>query len=716
MKISQTSETHPKPTIAQDPSLCNDPTFYVNFFSVDSERVIEPTRKAWNIELVYNLMWKPEIATLALPNVLSFLVTLTKMTLELRSWQENVSENCRPKIMIIGLDRKYKPRHSFSTLKGSDRQVAFLMCSVPFVDVYLARLTRRITRIAFRGRQDSKSDNDVVQQSSTTKENSNGNLVETKEEQYVTHFASHWVGVDDCVAEFFNLDINKEAQMVKPLFEKSTKPDKVQRQNTYSKEQILIHDFYQTVLILWPRQGSLYMDIHHRPDYVLDQLERGTVRNPLRALRAMIADSKFIETRIFNLLNVCLSLNAKKEALQLLELMANKSIGVPSDYVAVLLSDVACKLVGWTDCENVINKLFTFNPSDQLSHFVTLGRALLGHDCTIGFSSLSSQIWNFLMEQIHSTDILNSALSLCIEMAICMEQSSVVIQSRSQQFLSCFMTLPLLQQCHIIIHLKEIYKKDPTGNKFYLSLCSYVAVTVTSSSFSIIDCVVDVLRCFLLLEPEPVNIADIFLENICRSQRDTCENNQLLEKLVASLHTLNLTSHMAMQLLDCRIAELSLLRKPKFSWSMKDAKFPDAVKYPNIVEFLQSSKKSVILKLDEISKIREAKDFIRVSFEAMDDCVRRGYSVVAVPAKSGRSIFCDFTKTRHLHTFLTEQFDAKMDELKRLEQLRPIISCSSPNALCIQQPPDAIREKTKVIAAPGVKSKNSKVEKSTKLP
>lgn len=633
------------------------------------------------------------------------------MTLELRVWQENVSENCRPKIMIIGLDRKYNPsRHSFSTLMGSDRQVALLMCSVPFVDVYLARLTRRITRIAFRGHQNAKSG--VVQQSSAT--GNNGNFVEMKEIQYVTHSASHWVGVDDCVTQFHNLDIDEEAQMVKPLFEKSTTPDKVQRQNTKSREHILIHDFYQTVLILWPRQGSLYMDIHHRPDYVLDQLERGAIRNPLRTVRAMITHSEFMETRILSLLNLCLSLKAKKEALQLLQVMANKSIGVLSEYAAVLISDVACKLIGWTDCENVINKLLAIKPYEHLSHFLTLGRALLRHNCIIGFSSVSNQIWNFFMECVRSNGIPNSekALSLCIEMAVCMEQSSALIQSRSEQFLSCFMTLPLLQQCHIIIDLKEIYKKNSAGQKFYLSLCRYVAVTVTSCSVSIIDCVVDVLGCFLLLEPEPVNIADIFLENICRSQRDACENNQLLEKLVASLHTLNLTTHTAVQLLDCRISQLSSLRKPKFSWSMKEAKFPDAVKYPAIAEFLQSSGKSVILKLDQISKMREAKDFIRVSFEVMDDCVRRGYSAVAVATKSGRSIYCDIVKTRHLHTFLTEQFEAKMDELKRLKQLRPIVGCSNPNG---QQPPDASRQKTKVVAAPSVKSKKAKMEKGRKL-
>ncbi|XP_057365445.1 uncharacterized protein LOC130686170 [Daphnia carinata] len=712
MKISQANETNPNLTITKDLSLCNDPSFCVKFFSANCESVIEPKSTGWNIELAYNLMWKPEKATLAFPNLLSFLVTLTKMTLELRSWQENVSENCRPKIMIIGLDRKYKPsRHSFSTLMGSDRQVAFLMCSVPFMDVYLARLTRRITRIAFRGYQDAKAD-DVIQQSSTTKRNLDGNVVEMKEMQYVTHFASHWVGVDDCVTEFYNLDIDKEAQMVKPLFENRT-PDKVQRKNNKSKETILIHDFYQTVLILWPRQGSLYMNIHHRPDYVLNQLERGTTHNPLKTLRAIIAHSEFMETRIFRLLSLCLSLNARKEALQLLEVMASKSIGVLSDYAAVLISDVACKLIGWIDCENVINKLLACNTYKHLSHFLTIGRALLCHNCTIGFSSVSNQIWNFLMERIHSSDISNSpnALSLCIEMGICMEHSSVAIQSRSEQFFTCFMTLPLLQQCHIIIDLKEIYMKNAAGNKFYLSLCSYVAITVTSCSVSIIDCVVDLLRCFLLLEPQPVNIAEIFLENICRSQRDGCENNQLLEKLVASLHTLNMTSQMAMHLLDCRIVELSSLRKPKFSWSMEEAKFPDAVKYPTIVEFLQSSKKSLTLELDQLNKISEARDFIRVSFGVMDDCVRRGYSAVAVPTKNGRNIFCDIKKTRHLYTFLTVQFNAKMDELKRLKQLRPIVCCSSPN---VQQPPNATRQRTNVVVASGMKSKKAKMEKDRK--
>ena len=68
------------------------------------------------------------------------------MAVELRSWQEHISEGTTPKIMIIGLDHDYDPDcHSFSTLLDQDRQMALLLNSIPFVNVHLARLTRKIT-------------------------------------------------------------------------------------------------------------------------------------------------------------------------------------------------------------------------------------------------------------------------------------------------------------------------------------------------------------------------------------------------------------------------------------------------------------------------------------------------------------------------------------------------------------------------------------------
>jgi hypothetical protein len=605
------------------------------------------------------------------------------MAVELRSWQEKISEGKPPKIMIFGLDHNYDPDcHSFSTLLDQDRQMALLLGSIPFVNVHLARLTRKVTGLLCSSLEKFECDDDVMECDPVSSKTLISSATGLKEMR-VTHSASHWIGVDNCAAQFHNLDIDTQAQFVKPLFEKNRKPDEVENHNQDSKDAIISHYFYQSALILWPKNGSFYMDIHHRPDYLLDQMERGVLPNPLAIVRAMISQSNCTELIIYRLLNICPSLNAKTEALQLLKLMADKSIGVPSEDAAVLISEVECKLIGWPDCEDAINKLLTCKPYQQLCHFATLAKQLFFRNCIGGFLSVANQTWNFLMKQFRTTGNFNNhnALISCIQMSVCIEeQSKLVNPSKSEQFLSCFVKLPLIEQCHIIIDLKDIYHKNATGQHFYLSLCRFVAVTFNTSSCkksNITDCVVDLLRCFLVLDRHPVNIADIFIENVCRP--NSCENNHLLEKLIASLHNLNLNTRMTNQLLDSRIAELSLLRKPEFTWSMKDVRFPDADKYPQIVEFLESARKDATIKLDSIGSIQQAKDFNVYYFGVMEECVERGYSAMAEPLKKGKTISCVIVKTRHLHMALVQQFEAKMEELKRLERLRAFYETSHPS-------------------------------------
>jgi hypothetical protein len=610
------------------------------------------------------------------------------MATELHSWQENISEGTPPKIMIVGLDHNYDPEcHSFSTLLNQDRQTALLLGSIPFIDVHLARLTRKITGFPFSSLEKLESDDDVIECDFIPSNKSISNDTGLKKLLTITHSTSHWIGVDNCVAQFQDLDIDIQAQFVKPLFEKKGKPDKVENQNQEPEGIVVSHCFYQSVLVFWPRKGSFYMDIHHRPDYLLDQLERGEVPNSLAIVRVMISHANFTDLTICRLLNICLSLNAKTEALQILDLMADKSIGIPSDDAAVLISDVECKLIGWTDCEVAINKLLKCKPYQQLSHFATLAKQLLCRVCISGFLNVSNQTWNFLMEQFRTTGTFNNynALIACIQMSVCMEDPVSVIPSKAEQFLSCFIELSLVQQCCLIIDLKDIYQKNSTGKNFYLSLCRYVAVTFTShpnnnlsyNRLSIVDCVVDVLQCFLVLDCNPVNIAEIFIENVCRQHPG--ENNHLLEKLVASLNSLNLTSQIVIKLLDSRITELSSIRIPKFTWSMKDAKFPAADKYPEIVQFLQSTEKDATFKLDAIKNVQQTKDFIVRHFGVMEECVGRGYSAMAEPLKKGRNISCIIVKTRHLHMALVQQFDDKMEELERLRRLRAFYENSNPS-------------------------------------
>jgi hypothetical protein len=52
---------------------------------------------------------------------------------------------------------------------------------------------------------------------------------------------------------------------------------------------------------------------------------------------------------------------------------------------------------------------------------------------------------------------------------------------------------------------------------------------------------------------------------------------------------------------------------------------------------------------------------------------------MAEPKKKGKQISCTVVKTRHLHMALVKQFYAKMEELKRLKQLRAFYAISNPS-------------------------------------
>ena len=73
---SQSNRKKPLETSMLDLSSDSDRSFYVNFLNVNCGREMRPLIRGWRIELAYNILWKPEIATLVLPNISSFLVTL----------------------------------------------------------------------------------------------------------------------------------------------------------------------------------------------------------------------------------------------------------------------------------------------------------------------------------------------------------------------------------------------------------------------------------------------------------------------------------------------------------------------------------------------------------------------------------------------------------------------------------------------------------------
>lgn len=78
---SQMIRNSPLETLTLDLSSGSDQSFYVNFLNVNCVHEMKPLTRGWRIELAYNILWKSEVATLVLPNISSFLVTLVSASI-----------------------------------------------------------------------------------------------------------------------------------------------------------------------------------------------------------------------------------------------------------------------------------------------------------------------------------------------------------------------------------------------------------------------------------------------------------------------------------------------------------------------------------------------------------------------------------------------------------------------------------------------------------
>lgn len=571
----------------------------------------------------------------------------TKLTAQFRNWEERIGQGDPSKMMIIDLEYNYNPEcHSFSTLMDEDKYVAHLVCLTYSLDVHLARLIRKETK-------------SQVDKSSS----SNESIV------HITHSASHWIDVNNCATQFHDLDIDRQAEFSDRNFNELTETDMIEHGDLSTSRF-----FYRTVLIVWPKKHSFYFNLHHRFDYLLNQMEWGRFHNSLAVLREIISHPVWTKTAlsICRLLNLCTSLNAKEEALQLLHLMADESIGVPSKEAAALISDLECNLIGWPDCEDVVKKLMVCRP-EQLPHLAALAQELSYRNCIKGFYTVSNETWNLFLEYFNTpTNIPDRhTLIAIIQLLIQMEEHRKSPDHlRLDQFVNCFVKCSLLTQCQLIIDIKDICRKSSVGQHLYIKLCNYHAVTIHPNNMWLADYVVDLFRCCLQLNQDQFETARTFVNNICQQFGKSNERNYLLEKLVASLDMFtDLPSFIVAQLLDARIQELNSFRPPEFTWEQKEARLPDADKYPEVLTFLQSSEEMKIVALD-FTKIKDARNFISKNFENMEECLKRGYSATAMASGKGKHARCLITKTRDLYMAVDKEFKIRTQELCRLCQLR----------------------------------------------
>lgn len=558
--------------------------------------------------------------------------------------------------MVIGLEHNYDPKcHSFDGLLNEDQSVANLICSSGLVDVHLARLTRRVSH-----NNDSVSHLTIL---------SNEDM---EQMNHIVYSATDWRNINNQVCHFENFDIQKEAKYLSKLFDgpahlEVDEDDYVPNFNGSPKTRY----FHRSVLILWLKSESCYFDLHYRFDHLLQRMESERIPNRVAIMRKIVSNPVWEITalRVCRLLNLCTVFKTNEEALLLLQLMADKSVGIPSDEVANSISRVECKLIGWKDSEDVINKLLVCRPSEQLSYFATFAQALVNHNSFDGFHRVSNQTWNLFIERAQSALISEPAIVIgCIKMLLLMEEYSEAAEpSRIDQFISCIEKWPFNLLCRLIIDLRNVCVASYAGQILYLKLCNYVALNISPSQ-PLVDHAVDLLSCYLFLNQE--DVTHLLMDKICTSVKMSCLTFEcLLEKLAASFAKNMLPPSLVNQLLDACVASLGDLGEPELTWEQTEADFPDAESYPSVSQFLKSPSESTQISFPNKG---DAEKFVCKYFSDAEKCLDKGYSATATVTGRGRNTKCVLIKTTHALQYLTEKL--KIDK-EKIEQLRHSLTC-----------------------------------------
>lgn len=643
--------------------------FYISVMHVDSVREMEPILSGNRVELVFHLLWKsPSVALYPpLPDISNFLVALTKLKIDLKSWLEQEGAT---KMLIIGLEHNYDPNcHSFATLQGQDRSVAHLIRSAALVDVHLALLTRHVTDSHSRS---SKLEGEVKACHGVKVNKKNGIVNDVHR---TVHTVSHWMGIDNCAAQFQELDIDANSQFVGDVFKPDAKPArKESRANLDFSGTNLNLWYHQSVLIIWPKSKSMYFDLRYRFEHVLDRMECEQKTEALALLRMIISECSvwtITELRICRLLHICLRFQARSEALKLLQIMVDNSIGIPNGNAANLIAELECRLLGWNECRGYIDALIATAPVEQMGHIATLSLAFLDRNALAGFVFVSQQNWkNFLLHSEKEKTINHYTSATCILMMIWMEERPETRNpNRIDEFVSYFIQWDILQQCQLVIDIKETSRKSSAGRILFLRLCQELVSAIDPTSNALENCILDLFNC-LMLDPHLRCVFELLVEKLCRPPPATAENH-LLDKIVSSFQAVDLSNDIVLQLIDARIAELTSLSRPEFSWEFKDANFLGKDDFPEVLEFLQSPERLLVMR--HFNCLQDARKFVNTYFGVMDTCVQSGYSAMARYTGTGKATRCRIVKSRNLFLAKTAKYEAQMVEFDRLLKLRNFI-------------------------------------------
>lgn len=643
--------------------------FYMTVVHADSDIEMQPILSGRRMELVFHMKWKHPAIVLypPLPDISAFLVALTKLKKDLKSWLEHTSEDGLTKMLVIGLEHNYDPlSHSFATLEGQDRSVAHLIRSAALLEVHLARLTRHVTGSVQAGILNIEASEDEWRNSKASKS------VSIKEVHRTVHTVSHWMGVDDCAAQFQGLDIDTQSQFVGSVFKPNAQPDqrKLVPYPDFSGRTLNLW-YHQTVLILWPKSKSFYFDLRYRFDHLLDRMERESMTKPTELLKNVVSMSNICtltSLRLCRLLNLCLRCKDAEKASRLLEMMVNQSVGIPSTDAAYLIAEIGSTLINWHRFETYVSQLMTCKPEEQMIHLVALSLAFLERNALDGFVMVSKHNWEVFINQLRtSATIDRTTLAACVQMAIKMEEQAETIDlTRFDDLFSCFIELKVLQQCYLVIDMQHKSKKSLVGQHLFQRLCHHVVRVAEPTDKSLEDCVVDFVHS-LKADDNISETLDLFIDKLCQPLYSTADNH-LLRKLVSSLTSINLPVDLIVRLLNARIIELKSSEPPRKTWEFEKAEFQGADRHPDVVEFLKSPKPKMFK--SGFRNIEEARKFESEYFGVMDTCVQLGYSAMVDIKGTGRSVRCQIIKTCHLYLARKAKFDACKGEMIRLIKLR----------------------------------------------
>ena len=641
--------------------------FYMSVVYADSELEMTPVTRGYRIDLVFHIKWKSPAFTFypPLPDISSFLVALSKIKKDFQCWAEQTDQEGIPQMLVIGLEHKYDAKyHSFGTLKGQDRSVTHLMRSHGLLEIYLALLTRKVI--------ESTPSIDFKLRSSSSDVHSSKKMNQIQNTDYSV---SHWVGVDNLAAQFQGLEIESQTQFVGSVFKTGSKPDRQEIINHPDKKNLTITRWYnQSVLILWPKSKSFYFDVRHRFDHVLERIEHAPMTESSDLLKKVVSlSSEWIKTesRISRLLNLCLRFKASQEAIQLMEIMVNESIGIPSDDDARLIAELESHLLGWESCEELIDRLMECKPEEQIDHFAALSQALYDHGSFTGFEVVSKKTLELFFEHVKFPSLLDRfTLAACADMLIRMEENSKTLDlTKLNEFLSYATQWKMLEQCHLIIDIEHISRRSQPGTNCLLYLSFHLVHNFDPMDKSLEDCIVDLVNCFAKLPPHEPHALHFFAERLCQPTDHPNSDTHLLKKLVTSIQSLNLPSNILQMLLESRISELKSNQPPKFTWEQKEAKFLGSEEYPEVLVFLHSAEREMVLK-STFNQIQEARNFAQTFFGEMDNCLKLGYSAIAKPLGSGKTTRCVIVKSRHFFLAQCAKFRADCEELDYLHKQR----------------------------------------------